>query len=375
MKRLLVFIIALAALLLSCEDGTRRILPNDNSATGDKDAVATNDDDTMLFEDTDDPATENMPTDDGTVTTDDGTVMNDDGEVVVTDDGTVVTDDGTVVNDDGEVVVTDDGTVAPDVDEAPCSFGDSRQIPCGLNNDGLQSQTCLGGEWQDQGSCVDPDVCINGDTQNIACGINGRGTQAQDCTGGQWVNDGNCDDPDECLDGAAQQISCGVGGNGTQDQNCTLGHWVNDGGCFVPGHWTCGSKTCTPYYGDAACGNGVCSPNNGESAKSCPADCDKAAVNGVGQNCSDVYDCAFYGWFETSVGYWTCSGIGQKKCAATKTTSYCGTNGYDYCYYGTVGFETDLTCAADCADTLLNQNAGTGCSSALDCIFLDWPEQ
>ena len=373
----LMLVIATVAFLLSCEDGSRRIFPNDNSATADKDVVAMTDDDTLLFTDSDESQPDDITTDDGTlvnddgevVTPDDGTTVNDDGEVVVTDDGTIAPDDGTVVLDEDVVI--------PDIDNAPCSYGDTRQIPCGINGDGLQSQTCLGGNWQDQGECVDDDVCVNGDTQDLACGINDRGTQAQDCVEGQWVNDGLCDDPDECLDGDTQQIACGAGGVGTQDQICTLGQWVNDGNCVTlpqTGRWTCTSNTCTPSYGDAACGNGTCDPKNGESAKSCPADCDKSATNGVGQNCSDVYDCAFYNWLESTTGYWTCSGFGQKKCAATKSTAYCGTNGYDYCYKATDTLESDRSCAVDCANKPLgNGNTGMQCDAAVDCIFIDWP--
>ncbi len=386
----LVFIIACAAIVLSCEDGTRRIFPNDNSATGDIDTTTT-DDDNFLFTDEDELIPEGV-TDvgpDGIVaemdimddvdmvdTTVDEDMVSDDG-TVINDDGTVITDDGTVEPDDG-TIVADDVVVIPDNDNAACSFGDSRQIACGLNGDGLQSQTCLGGEWQDQGNCVDDDVCVNGTPQDIACGINGRGIQSQDCTDGQWVNDGACNDPDECVDNDTQTIACGDNDAGKQDQICTLGQWVNDGGCVIlpqTGRWDCVAQTCTPVYGDAACGNGTCSPSTGESPVSCPADClSMITVNGQNQPCSDDLDCAFYMWQASGTGYWECKwSSGQDYCNAVVTSSYCGTNGYDYCYYGSVGIETPATCAADCSDQMLNQNTQNGCNNDRDCIFLQWP--
>ncbi len=364
MQRYLVLVIALAAIVLSCEDGTRRIFPYDNNATGDTDVFVAGDSDTLLIDDPVDP--------DDPVEPDDGTVEPDDGEVVVTDDGTVEPDDGTIVADDVVVI--------PDVDNASCSFGDSRQIACGINGDGLQSQTCLGGEWQDQGTCVDDDVCLNGDTQDIACGINGAGQQAQDCVSGQWVNDGACVDDDVCLNDDTQTIPCGDNDAGDQDQICTLGQWVNDGDCVVlpqTGRWDCVSNTCTPVYGDAGCGNGTCSPNTGESPVSCPADClSFVTQDGQGKACSDEIDCAFYLWQAGGTGYWECRAVvGQDYCNAVVTSSYCGTNGYDYCYYGTIGIETPATCATDCSNKPLGDgNTGMQCDADRDCIFLQWPE-
>jgi len=366
--------------LVACEDGTRRIIPLDTEAVADGDVIVTGDEDMLLVEGADDPLNDDgVPVnDDGVPVNDDGVPVNDDG-VPVNDDGVPVNDDGEPVNDDGEPV-NDDGEVTPDIDidNAPCSPNDTRQIPCGINGAGLQSQICIGSDWQNQGICVDDDVCKNGEEQDIACGINNDGIQSQDCVDGQWVNDGACVDDDVCENGTEQTIPCGDGGKGDQAQDCVDGQWVNDGDCVMPsqtGRWTCnGSKQCVPEYGYAACGNGTCDPKNGESAKSCPADCDKAAVNGKDQNCSDIYDCAFYGWFESTPGYWGCGGY-PKKCTVNKSTTYCDKTGYDYCYAGTtVGIETDKTCSADCANTMLNQNAQTGCNNPVDCIFLDWPE-
>lgn len=362
MRSLLLLVISFV-MLVACEEGTRRIIPLDKEAVVDGDTMVTGDEDLLLPDDDEEPY-ESDPHDGA-----DWPHGSDDG-VPVNDDGVPVNDDGELVNDDGEVIPD------IDIDNAPCSPNDTRQIPCGINGDGLQSQICVGSEWKDQGVCVDDDVCKNGNEQDVPCGINDAGVQAQDCIGGQWVNDGTCVDDDVCKNGTEQTIDCGAGGKGDQAQDCVDGQWVNDGDCVMPpqtGRWTCVSNGCVPEYGNAACGNGTCDPENGESAKSCPADCDKSAVNGKDQGCSDIYDCAFYGWFETSPGYWTCGGY-PKKCTVNKSTTYCDKDGYDYCYAGPAGLETATTCAPDCDNTMLNQNAQTGCKAAVDCIFLDWPE-
>ena len=43
--------------------------------------------------------------------------------------------------------------------------------------------------------------CTEGQNRNDACGLNGRGTQAMICQGGQWGQNGGCVDDDVCVDG------------------------------------------------------------------------------------------------------------------------------------------------------------------------------
>ncbi len=363
-------------LVLACEDGTRRIYPKDDTAgTGDGDIVQFDGDDLLA---------------DG-----DGLLAGDDNEVVadepISDDGTSQFDgdtgspegdmmqlDDNTIHPDGDTMVADDAPIVPDADEPSCVTNETRQIPCGLNGNGLQSQICIGGEWQNQGDCVDDDVCVNNATQEVSCGLNGRGSQTQICVDGQWQNDGDCTDPDVCIDNEERVVPCGINDSGTQDQRCVLGQWENISGCRVPGRWDCVSQTCTPVYGDSGCGNGTCSPNNGESPQSCPADCGALAEqDGQGKPCSDDIDCAFYLWPKSGRGYWECRAVsGQDYCNAIETSNYCGTNGFDYCYYGTVGIETPGSCPEDCANKPLGQgNTGMQCDNDRDCIFLDWPEQ
>ncbi len=376
MWRSIIVATAVFFLILSCEDGTRRIYQKDDAvASGDND-VAQYDGD-GLFADSDDLlpgdgdeviADEPLPTD-GVPQPDNDTAQ---------PEGDAVQPDNDTIQPEGDTAVTDDSAVVPDADEPPCVTNDTRQVPCGLNGNGLQSQICIGGQWQNQGICVDDDVCVNGNSQDISCGINGRGIQSQDCVDGQWVDDGLCNDPDECLDGETQEVSCGANDTGTQAQECVLGQWENIGGCRMPGRWDCVSQTCTPVYGDAGCGNGTCSPNNGESPQSCPADCGALATqDGQGKPCSDDIDCAFYLWPKSGKGYWECRAVsGQDYCNAIETGTYCGTTGFDYCYYGSVGIETPGSCPEDCANKPLGQgNTGMQCDNDRDCIFLSWPEQ
>ncbi|HPV22169.1 MAG TPA: hypothetical protein PK102_11100, partial [bacterium] len=73
-------------------------------------------------------------------------------------------------------------------------------------------------------------------------------------------------------------------------------------------------------------------------------------------------------------GYWECEGFSDKKCKAVGTSTYCGTNGYDYCYVSTNLIESDGSCPSDCANKTLGQySGGTSCSSKSDCVFVDWP--
>jgi hypothetical protein len=43
-----------------------------------------------------------------------------------------------------------------------CSSEDTRDVSCGVNGNGTQSQVCFDGAWQDDGPCDDPDTCQNG---------------------------------------------------------------------------------------------------------------------------------------------------------------------------------------------------------------------
>ena len=275
-------------------------------------------------------------------------------------DGIVPTEDGVVVPDPGpDAVVPDD--VAPE-----CESGGIRGTACGLNGNGLKPQSCVDGLWIDGGPCQDPDACTNGDVQKHPCGLNDRGLWVSTCVGGQWAP-GVCQDPDVCKDGDAGVLGCGKNDAGTQAQWCKAGAWAPDGPCVQPGRWRCIDNVCTAQFGDAACGDGICSPRNGESPTSCPADCDMGTVDGQGQDCKDAVDCVFYKWTAKGPGYWECRGFMRRTCNAVVTDAYCGTSGYDYCYFDATGMETIQSCPQDCTPQYSN------CGSDLECIYQEWP--
>ncbi|NLY92681.1 MAG: hypothetical protein GXY23_01520 [Myxococcales bacterium] len=45
--------------------------------------------------------------------------------------------------------------------EPVCTEGETRSLICGETGEGLLEQTCLDGEWQNTGACVEP-VCDPG---------------------------------------------------------------------------------------------------------------------------------------------------------------------------------------------------------------------
>jgi uncharacterized repeat protein (TIGR03806 family) len=169
-----------------------------------------------------------------------------------------MSEDGFVID---KIVLTRDSAFTPtgtgpaETPTTTCTNGGTRPgtTPCGINNRGVIQQTCSGGTWTNNGTCLDPDVCLDGQTRagTAACGLNGRGTFNQQCTSGQWVNT-TCADTDVCVDGATRlgPTACGAGGHLVQ--TCTVGQWVDGSVC-------------------SACGNAVCERT--ENCNSCAADC------------------------------------------------------------------------------------------------------
>ncbi len=62
---------------------------------------------------------------------------------------------------------------------AECEEGETKNINCGLNNAGTQSQVCKDGKWIDNDNCNDPDECTNDDTHAV------EGTVSS-CIDGKW---------------------------------------------------------------------------------------------------------------------------------------------------------------------------------------------
>ncbi len=84
--------------------------------------------------------------------------------------------------DTAEAMPDDDAVVIPDVDMNECTNDDTQTLTdvCGFNGNGDQSQVCIGGQWTNDGACVDPDLCGNGMWQAIM-------GNASECVLGQWT--------------------------------------------------------------------------------------------------------------------------------------------------------------------------------------------
>lgn len=119
---------------------------------------------------------------------------------------------------------------SPSPDDPGCTDG-AREVSCGWNDRGMQTELCEAGQIVDPGTCLDPDVCKDNASRNAACGTNG--IIAQRCAVGQWEDDGLCQT--SCTEGASGTVSCGITGNGAQNLVCTGGVWTNSGACVDPG--------------------------------------------------------------------------------------------------------------------------------------------
>ncbi|MBI4453757.1 hypothetical protein HY636_03885 [Candidatus Woesearchaeota archaeon] len=70
-------------------------------------------------------------------------------------------------------------------------------VSCGYNNQGIQKQVCINGNYANSGSCNDSDVCKNGEKQEKECGNTDIGecqigTQYKTCVNGEWGSWNNC---------------------------------------------------------------------------------------------------------------------------------------------------------------------------------------
>ncbi|HOW51477.1 MAG TPA: SBBP repeat-containing protein [bacterium] len=145
---------------------------------------------------------------------DDG-ILSDDEIVTGSDEDAILTDEQLDDLLDNEPVDTD--VVAPQ----PCTTeNEIRYLACGYNGNGLQKQKCVSLQWQNDGECDDPDECENGIEGDVPCGLNDRGLEPALCDEGQWIPTGGlCLDPDECVDGTWQAQTGDV-------YECAVGNWI-----------------------------------------------------------------------------------------------------------------------------------------------------
>ncbi|MBI2151621.1 hypothetical protein HYU21_02750 [Candidatus Woesearchaeota archaeon] len=138
-----------------------------------------------------------------------------------------------------------------------------RENSCGLNNRGnkIQERTtrCLDGVWTsrtpwlDVGDCQDQDRCVDGSVTSPpdACGLNGDGLLTQQCIEGIYEN--LCLDPAECLNGTTIEVSCGITGEGVSTVICEDGY-LNVGPCSVPSTGECIDGTILSEVRERTCG-------------------------------------------------------------------------------------------------------------------------
>ncbi|MDQ3034278.1 MAG: hypothetical protein M3Y87_17860 [Myxococcota bacterium] len=169
----------------------------------------------------------------------------------------------------------------------------ARTTPC--MNCGTQRQTCVGGRWENDGTCTGAGPCSPGEIgTGGTCGNCGteRRSCGMDCTWGAWA----CEGEGVCATGEIQEEmeACGGCGTGSRVRQRTC-----DGACTWPafGSWSAcsggGAGTCTPgetQTESRGCGN--CSLGTQSRTRTCSATtCDWGAWSGF-STCSGGGICA-----------------------------------------------------------------------------------
>ncbi len=94
------------------------------------------------------------------------------------------------------VVPGPDTVDSPDGTSEGCTEGATQEgtTVCGFNGEGVLTQDCVDGVWQDNQNCTGTDECTNGEAQEGAtsCGLYDFGVLTQDCFDGVWVDVGPC---------------------------------------------------------------------------------------------------------------------------------------------------------------------------------------
>ena len=91
-----------------------------------------------------------------------------------------------VAFEDGQVILDSE------MDSSVCDQGEQRQVPCGLNERGLQLQRCSENAWQQEAACEDPDRCVDGEVDVMPCPEMPAASQSRSCVEGQWMMWSTC---------------------------------------------------------------------------------------------------------------------------------------------------------------------------------------
>lgn len=118
-----------------------------------------------------------------------------------------------------------------------CNENETKQLSCGFNNNGNQTQICVNNSFVNEGICQNIDVCTNETTQFglTPCGYNEEGFYGQKCINGQWIEDTSiCSGTDECENNTNQTgtTSCGFNNKGFYEQSCKQGKWIETPNCL-----------------------------------------------------------------------------------------------------------------------------------------------
>ena len=122
-------------------------------------------------------------------------------------------------------------------DKGVCENGQTQNgtTTCGLNAEGVFTQKCVAGAWQDTTTCTGMDVCVNDQTQNGAstCGLNDEGVFTQKCVTGAWQDTTTCTGTYVCVNDQTQNgtTTCGLNDEGVFTQKCVAGAWQDTTTC------------------------------------------------------------------------------------------------------------------------------------------------
>jgi hypothetical protein len=193
--------------------------------------------------------------------------------------------------------------------DCECNTGDPpRTIACAQC--GMQTQSCVGGAWTNDGVCMNQGACTPGDVEDLGactnCGRSQRTCQA-DCTWGAP----ECLDAGACAAGEVEMQSqgCGNCGTGTQTQTRTC-----DAACNW-GAWS-GWSTCS--------GGGMCAPGAMEQQTQNCGNCNTGTQTRT-RTCTAA--CAWsYGNWSTCTGGGTCAPGATRGCDrnSSGTLTNCG---------------------------------------------------
>lgn len=128
-----------------------------------------------------------------------------------------------------ESVDADAGAGAAPADDGCTEKNRPAAESCGLNGRGELAFVCEDNEWVPD-VCIDPDVCVDDEVAlGAQCGPNNSGLESSTCVSGQWETD--CAGADECQNGDFQASSFECGYDSYYLKECIDGEWTDTFKC------------------------------------------------------------------------------------------------------------------------------------------------